>query len=69
MANRRVKNFRTVVNPSPQAVRLVLSDGTERIAGPWGVIALPLFASDGSPLEVLLVEFVFHQVMTSNDAA
>ncbi len=70
MATRHVtRNSRTVVNPRPQAVRLVLSDGTERIAGPWGVVLLPLFASDGSPLEVLLVELVFSQVLIPEDAA
>jgi hypothetical protein len=70
MANRHVsKNSRTIVNPRPQAVRLVLSDGTERIVRPWGIVLLPRFASDGSPLEVLLAEFVFSQVLISNDAA
>jgi hypothetical protein len=52
-----------------QAIRLVLSDGSERIVRPWGVLVLPLFASDGSPLEVLLSEFVISQVVMSDDAA
>jgi hypothetical protein len=72
MASRHIsQNSRTVVNQRPYPVRLVLSDGTERIAGPWGLILLPLFASDGSPLEVLLVELVFSQsqVEISDDAA
>jgi hypothetical protein len=70
MARRRFeKNSRAVVNPRPGAVRLVLSDGSERIVGPWGVVILPLFASDGSPLEVLLAELVFSQTIISNDAA
>jgi hypothetical protein len=48
----------------------VLSDGTERIVGPWGITLLPLFASDGSPLEILLVELVHSQlVISDNDAA
>jgi hypothetical protein len=68
MANRHVsKNSRTIVNPRPQAVRLVLSDGTERIVRPWGIVLLPRFASDGSPLEVLLAEFVFSQEILSQD--
>jgi hypothetical protein len=70
MANPHVNTkSRTLVNAQPQAIRLVLSDGTERIARPWSVVVLPLFASDGSPLEVLLSEFVFSQVMISDDAA
>jgi hypothetical protein len=72
MASRHIsQNSRTVVNQRPYPVRLVLSDGTERIAGPWGMVLLPLFASDGSPLEVLLVELVFSQsqIVMSNDAA
>jgi hypothetical protein len=70
MATRHVtQNSRTVVNPRPQAIRLVLSDGTERIAGPWGIVLLPRFASDGSPLEVLLAEPVISQVVISDDAA
>jgi hypothetical protein len=70
MAKRYVqKNSRTVVNPRPQAIRLVLSDGTERIADAWGIVLLPLFASDGSPLEVLLTEPVSSQVVISHDGA
>ena len=70
MANRHVpKNSRTIVNPRPQTVRLVLSDGTERIIGPWGVALLPLFASDRTPLDVLLAEFVSGPGLISNDAA
>jgi hypothetical protein len=63
------KNSRTVANSEPHAVRFVLSDGTERIAGPWGVVVLALFASDGSPLEVLHVELAFSQIVVISDDA
>jgi hypothetical protein len=46
---------RTLVNPRPQAVRLVLSDGGERIIGPWGLTVLPEVAEDGLPLTVIQV--------------
>src|SRR5258708_260307 len=70
MANPHVnRQSRIVVNAQPQAIRFVLSDGPERIAGPWAVVVLPLFASDGSPLEVLFSEFVFSHVIMSDDAA
>jgi hypothetical protein len=44
---------RTLVNPGPRAVRLVLSDGSERIVGPWGLAVVPRAAEDGQPVEVL----------------
>ena len=31
----------TYVNPRPQPVRLVLSDGSERTVGAWGLALLP----------------------------
>jgi hypothetical protein len=31
----------TYVNPRPQSVRLVLSDGSERSVGAWGLAFLP----------------------------
>ena len=31
----------TYVNPRPQPVRLVLSDGSERTVGAWGLAFLP----------------------------
>ena len=31
----------TYVNPRPQPVRVQLSDGSERIVGPWGLAFLP----------------------------
>jgi hypothetical protein len=60
---------RALVNPRPQAVRLVLSDGSERISGPWAKWSCPLFASDGSPLEVVLAELVMSQAVVSREAA
>jgi hypothetical protein len=60
---------RTLVNPRPYAVRLVLSDGTQRIVGPWGLVILPPVAQDGGPLEIVLAELVFHQVIAADNAA
>jgi hypothetical protein len=48
---------------------LVLSDGSERIVGPWGIVVLPYLASDGGPLDVVLAQLVFHQVLATDDAA
>ena len=31
----------TYANPRPQPVRVVLSDGSERLVGPWGFAFLP----------------------------
>jgi hypothetical protein len=31
----------TYVNARPQPVRVVLSDGSERVVGPWGLAFLP----------------------------
>lgn len=47
------RTTRTLVNPRPEAVRLVLSDGSERIVAPWGLAVLPDAANDGLPLEVI----------------
>jgi hypothetical protein len=60
---------RALVNPRPHTVRLVLSDGSERISGPWGIVVLPLFASDGSPLEIVLAELVTSQAVVAREAA
>jgi hypothetical protein len=49
---------RTLVNPRPEAVRLVLSDGSERIVGPWGVTVLPDVAEDGQSLQVVEVHLL-----------
>jgi hypothetical protein len=43
----------TLVNPRPQAVRLVLSDGSERIVPPWGLAILPRSGVDGQPLSIV----------------
>jgi hypothetical protein len=70
MANRDVgKASRAVVNPLPQAIRLVLSDSSERIVGPWGVVVLPQSAIDGRPLVVVNAEVVVRQIVISDDAA
>jgi hypothetical protein len=44
---------RVLVNPRPQAVRLVLSDGTERMVAPWGLTVVPRSDADGRPIDVL----------------
>ena len=49
---------KTLVNPLPESVRLVLSDGTERVIGPWGVAIVPRQASDGRAVQVLVAELV-----------
>jgi hypothetical protein len=58
-AERRMRSrrstTRTLVNPGPRAVRLVLSDGSERIVGPWGLAIVPRSAEDGKPVEILEV--------------
>jgi hypothetical protein len=51
----RIRRSRTLVNPRPEAVRLVLSDGTERVVAPWGLEVLPDCAGDGQPLQVIAV--------------
>jgi hypothetical protein len=51
----RTESARTLVNPRPEAVRLVLSDGTERVVAPWGLEVLPDRARDGQPLQVIAV--------------
>jgi hypothetical protein len=60
---------RAVVNPLPQAIRLVLSDGSERIVGPWGVVVLPRSSFNGRPLVVVNAELVVRQIVISDDAA
>jgi hypothetical protein len=45
---------RSVVNPRPEAVRLILSDGSERVVAPWGLAVLPRTDADGQPIEVVL---------------
>jgi hypothetical protein len=45
--------IRTLVNPRPEAVRLILSDGSERVVAPWGMTVLPRSASDGHSVDVV----------------
>jgi hypothetical protein len=54
----RHSGHRTLVNPRPQAVRLVLSDGTQRVVGAWSLALLPERAADGRPLEVVSVSTI-----------
>jgi hypothetical protein len=44
---------RTLVNPRPQALRLLLSDGTTRVVPPWGLTILPRIGADGEPIQVV----------------
>ena len=48
----------TLVNPRPQAVRLMLSDGTDRLLHAWGLTVLPEADADGQPLRVVRTEYV-----------
>ncbi len=48
----------TLVNPRPQAVRLTLSDGTDRLLHAWGLAVLPESGADGHPLRVVRTEYV-----------
>ena len=48
----------TLVNPRPQAVRLILSDGTDRLLHAWGLAVLPQTGADGQPLRVVGTEYV-----------
>jgi hypothetical protein len=45
--------IRTLVNPRPEAVRLILSDGSERVVAAWGLAVLPRLDADGQPIEVV----------------
>ena len=44
---------RALVNPRPEAVRVLLSDGSERVVPPWGIAVLPRSSEDGQPIAVL----------------
>jgi hypothetical protein len=44
---------RTLVNPRAEAVRLRLSDGSERIVPPWGVAVVPRSAVNGQAIAIL----------------
>jgi hypothetical protein len=44
---------RTLVNPRPESVRLILSDGTERVIAPWGLTVLPRSGIDGQPVDIV----------------
>jgi hypothetical protein len=45
--------IRTLVNPRPQAIRLILSDGSERVVPAWGLTVLPRSDAAGHPIEVV----------------
>lgn len=48
--------MRTLINPRGEAVRLILSDGTERIVPAWGIAIVPESGRDGRPLTVVRSE-------------
>lgn len=43
-----------MVNQRPEAIRLILSNGTERVVAPWGLAVLPRVDADGQPVEILV---------------
>jgi hypothetical protein len=45
---------RTLVNPRPEAVRLILSDGSERVVPPWGLAIVPRSNAAGQRIEIIL---------------
>jgi hypothetical protein len=45
---------RTLVNPRPEAVRLILSDGSERVVPPWGLAIVPRSNAVGQRIEIIL---------------
>lgn len=50
--------MRTLVNPRPHPVRLVLSDGTERTVGAWGLAFVPERDARGESMEVERAEYL-----------
>jgi hypothetical protein len=47
-----------LTNPRPQSIRLLLSDGSERIVGPWGLAVLAEYNRLGQLLEVISAELL-----------
>jgi hypothetical protein len=43
-------------NPTAHAIKLVLSDGTARTIGPWGLALLPEYGRRGQRLEITTTE-------------
>src|SRR5438270_8797711 len=60
---------RTLVNPGPRAVRLLLSDGSERIVASWGLAVVPRSAEDGQPIEILEAFVLERRLIPGIDAA
>ena len=54
----RSSGTRTLVNPRPEAVRVVLSDGSERVIAPWGLAIVPRYGAAGEPIEIRLAVLV-----------
>ena len=49
---------KSLVNPRPETVEVVLSDRSRRVVGPWGLAVVPRRAGDGQPVEVVSAEIV-----------
>ncbi len=47
-----------LTNPRSQSIRLLLSDRSERIVGPWGLAVLGEYNRLGQRLEVISAELV-----------
>jgi hypothetical protein len=47
-----------LTNPRSQSIRLLLSDGSERIVGPWGLAVLADYNRLGQRLEVISAELL-----------
>jgi hypothetical protein len=52
----RSKFMAMLSNPTAYAIRLVLSDGTARIIGPWGLALVPEYGQRGQRLEITTTE-------------
>ena len=45
-----------LTNPRRHSIKLTLSDGSERIIGPWGLAVLPDYDQRGQRLEITATE-------------
>ena len=54
----------TFVNSRPHAVRLILSDTSERVVGAWGLAVVPATDAAGRPLEVVRSEYLLASTET-----
>jgi hypothetical protein len=66
---RRPSTTRVLVNPRPQAVRLVLSDGSVRLVPPWGLTVVPRADDEGRQIEVLEAMLIERRSVPGTDQA